>query len=268
LRGRLSRLPKAVGAGLDLDQQEDDVILERTLRTGIDILDTATGGLARGELAILGGRPSTGKTTLALTIAAHVAGSRGAGVAWFSLELPSSHVAVRLMALDSAIPVGNLLAGRLDAGAAARLEAATAEIGRWPGFFIDDTAERSGESIASAVHALAARTDLALVVIDYLQLVRSQAAHETRSDELVDVCAQLRTLARAGDLAVLVTSQLSRTLEERADRRPRLTDLGRGAVAENADVVLLLDGSEEGSPRLHVAKHPRIAPVEVGRVGW
>jgi len=242
------------------------VILERTLRTGIDRLDTATGGLARGELAILGGRPSTGKTTLALTIAAHVAGFRGAGVAWFSLELPSNHVALRLMALDSAIPVGNLIAGRFDTDAAARLEAAAAEIGRWPGFFVDDTADRSVEFIASAVHALAARTDLALVVIDYLQLVRSQGLRKTWSDELVDICARLRTLARTADVAVLVTSQLSRALQERADRRPRLTDIGRGAVAENADVVLLIDESEEGSPRLHVAKHPRTAPVEVGRV--
>lgn len=145
-------------------------------------------------------------------------------------------------------------------------EAAASEVGRWPGFLIDDTVGQSAESITGAVHALAARADPALVVVDYLQLVGSQDVHETWSAELAHVCVQLRALARTAGVAVLVTSQLSRALDARADRRPRLTDLGRGAVAENADVVLLLDGSDDGSPRLHLAKHPRVAPVDLGPV--
>lgn len=243
------------------------MVLEDGLTTGIEILDTATGGLARGELAILGGRPSTGKTTLALSLAAHVA-RRNAGVGWFSLELPSSDIALRLLALESGLPVADLRVGRFDAEAVFRLESATADVGRWPALRIVDAAGQTVESVAAAVRELAARTGLALVVIDYLQLVSTQAAHETWSAELTHVCARLRLLARSADVAVLAISQLCRALEVRADRRPRLADLGSGAIAEHADVVLLLDAREEGSAHLHLAKHPRTASVELGRVGW
>jgi replicative DNA helicase len=227
------------------------------LRTGWAAVDALTGGLARGELVILGGRPGTAKTTLALGAAAHMAGACRLQAAIFSLEMPEAQAVQRILALEAGVPPDALRTGCLTDEAAGRVAAAAKRMGDWR-LHIDDTGGIEIDVLVARCRSFTGPLDL--VVVDYLQLMSGDGHCGSRAREMEAVCAGLRDLARATGAAVLVTSQLSRTLELREDQRPRLDDLRESpAMAAIPDVVLFLQRIDVDPPGLlvHLAKHPR-----------
>lgn len=210
-------------------------------RTGFDDLDTITGGLQRGSLNIVAARPSMGKTALALNIAQF--GGDNRPVLIFSLEMPATQLALRMIAADSGINLSALSRGLLStedytevAKACGRLAASN--------ILINDQTNASAIDLRSKARQFkASHPNLALIVVDYLQLMTSGLTNygTNRNLELSDVSRTLKAVARECDCPVLALSQLSREVEKRTDKMPQLSDLrDSGAIEQDADLVMML----------------------------
>lgn len=210
------------------------------LSTGFRALDGLAGGMGRGNLWILGGRPGMGKTALAQCIALNVAWQQESA-AFFSLEMSRAELSARSLASESGVPS----TGPLPPDARAALREAADRIRRLP-LWIDDTPGLQLAELQRRARALAARSRakgrrLALIVVDYLQLLSvPHIAGRKRSDEIAEVSTSLKALARQLDCAVLALAQLNRE-SERDSRRPRMTDLRDcGQIEQDADWVGIL----------------------------
>ena len=216
--------------------------------TGFRVIDQRLGGLHAGELVVLAGRPGMGKTALATNIATSAARARmldkseGAGVAFFSLEMSSEQLAMRLIAEHTGIPSDLIRRGSVEDEDFTKFVTASDELGRYP-LFIDDTPALSVSVMRARARRLMRKHGLGLIVIDYLQLMRP--THGVRVDnralELGEMTRSLKMIAKELNIPVLVLSQLSRSLEQRQDKRPLLSDLREsGAIEQDADVVLFV----------------------------
>ena len=210
--------------------------------TGFAALDAYLQGLAPGDLVVLAGRPSMGKTALALGFTLEVAVRAREPVVFFSLEMSAEQVLSRLASMLAQVPHSAIRAGALDVETLERVRAAAAQIRHAP-LHIDDTPALSPVEIRSRARRIATERPLGLVVVDYLQLLRS-ASPSRESNRVAEVSAisqSLKALARELGTPVLALSQLSRAVESRADRRPQLADLrDSGAIEQDADVVMML----------------------------
>lgn len=214
----------------------------RGILSGLRELDELTFGFRPGQLIVLGARPSQGKTALALNLA--VAAGASGPVLFASLEMSTEQISARELALRSQIPHAALDAGRVPDRLAATLSAASQAIYDG-GIHVLDRPGASVSQIRGAARRLAASTRRtpALVVVDYLQLMRPDRGQksENRTLEVAQFSAGLKQLARELEVPVLALSQLSRESERRTDKRPLLADLREsGALEQDADVVLLL----------------------------
>ncbi len=222
--------------------------------TGLRGLDEKLGGLQRSDLLILAGRPSMGKTALAVTIAANAAATRvddpeRSGlkhdrhvVALFSLEMSAEQLATRLLSAEAGIGSDELRRGQLEEDDFHRIVRATQELAARP-LFIDDTPALSIAAIRSRARRLKRIHGLSLVVVDYLQLVRGTNAQSqaNRVQEIGEVTQGLKAIAKELDVPVLALSQLSRAVEQREDKRPQLSDLREsGTIEQDADVVMFV----------------------------
>lgn len=209
------------------------------LSSGFSDLDSITSGFQPSDLIILAARPSVGKTSLGLNIARNIAIREDCSVAVFSLEMSREQVAQRLLCSESAINSQKLRNGFLSDDEWRRLSIGLGRLGEAK-IFIDDTPGISVMELRAKARRIKAEHGLGLVVVDYLQLMRTRK-QENRQQEISEISRSLKGLARELDVPIIAMSQLSRAVEQRQDRRPVLSDLREsGAIEQDADVVMFL----------------------------
>jgi replicative DNA helicase len=217
--------------------------------TGLVDLDKKLGGLQPSDLVILAGRPSMGKTALATNIAfnaalAHkLAPENGGRVAFFSLEMSAEQLATRILAEQTGISSDRIRRGEISRDDDfSRLVVAAQDLQTLP-MHIDDTPGLSVPAMRTRARRLKRRHGLGLIVVDYLQLMRSPAGlrSENRVQEVSEITRGLKAIAKELDVPVLALSQLSRAVEQRDDKRPQLADLREsGSIEQDADVVMFI----------------------------
>ena len=240
-------------------------------KTGFVALDHRLHGFQKGDLVILAARPAMGKTAVALNLAMNVATYNQPGaVAIFSLEMPAEQLGMRLLSARSHVPGDNIKTGRLSNDEWNAVNEAAADLGKLP-VYIDDTSMIKIPEIFSKCRRLQAEHGLNLVLIDYIQLITGSGKRgDNRQQEVSDISRSLKALARELGVPVIALSQLSRTVEQREDKHPMLSDLREsGAIEQDADIVLMLyreayykdeakeAAQESGSEKLeiNIAKH-------------
>ncbi|MBI3090908.1 MAG: replicative DNA helicase [Candidatus Tectomicrobia bacterium] len=212
--------------------------------TGFDDLDHMTHGFQPSDLIVVAGRPSMGKTSLCLNIAEHVGVEAKRGVVFFSLEMSKEQLGFRLLCSRTRIDSSRLKAGRLRKEDWPKLTGAAADLSEAP-IFIDDAPAQSALEIRAKCRRLQRELHngpgLSLVIIDYLQLMRSRRREDARHLEVSEITRSLKALAKELKVPVVALSQLSRAVEQRTDRRPQLADLREsGAIEQDADVVMFV----------------------------
>jgi len=208
--------------------------------TGFNKLDELTSGLQPAELIIVAGRPSMGKTALALNIATHAAVEGGVASAIFSLEMAKEQLALRMLCSEAKVDAHRLRGGFLSESDWPKLTRAAGALSEAP-IFIDDTPGISALEMRAKSRRMKAEHNMGLVVVDYLQLMRGRADSDTREQEISDISRSLKALAKELSVPVIALSQLNRRVEERGDKRPQLADLREsGAIEQDADVIIFL----------------------------
>ena len=220
--------------------------------TGLTDLDRMLGGMQNSDLIILAGRPSMGKTALAINIAVNACkflnknleGKDKKAVGFFSLEMSADQLAARILSMESSINATKFRTGQLSDMEWEAIAARSAEISKWP-FFIDDTPALSIAAIRTRTRRMIRKHNLGLVFVDYLQLVKAVdsrgGAVENRVQEISQITQGLKALAKEFNIPVMALSQLSRAVEQREDKRPQLSDLREsGSIEQDADVVAFI----------------------------
>jgi len=208
--------------------------------SGFADLDHMTAGFQPADLVVLAGRPSMGKTALALNIAQHVAIEDDTPVALFSLEMSKEALVQRLLCAEGRVDSGRLRRGRLRDDEYSRLATAAGHLNTAP-LWIDDAPAISALELRAKARRLKAEVDLGLIVVDYLQLMAGPRDVENRQQEISHISRSLKAVAKELDVPVLALSQLSRAPEQRTDHRPVLADLREsGAIEQDADLVLFV----------------------------
>jgi len=211
------------------------------LATGYFELDATTCGLQNGEMIIIAGRPSMGKTSLAMNIAEHVALEENVGVVMFSMEMGRQQIAERFLCSVSRIESQLVRKGMLSTAHYEELVKACGVLSEAP-IYIDDTAGLTPLELRGKARRLKSRYDIGCIVVDYLQLMSLGAGRvESRQQEITTISRYLKALARELEIPVVVLSQLNRAPEGREGHRPRMSDLREsGSIEQDADVVMLL----------------------------
>ena len=211
------------------------------IATGFADLDYKTAGLQPSDLVLIAARPSMGKTAFALNIAQHICFKRHKSVAIFSLEMSKEQLVNRLLSLESYVDSRSIRSGNVSSSDWEKIIEGASTIGE-SGLIIDDTAGISvGELRSKCRKYKAEHKDLAVIIIDYLQLMSASRKSESRQQEISDISRSLKSLARELNVPVVALSQLSRAVEKRDDHRPMLSDLREsGAIEQDADVVMFL----------------------------
>lgn len=217
--------------------------------TGFDEFDDITTGFQPSELIVIAGRPGMGKTAFCMSVAQYIAVSKNIPVAVFSLEMSKSQLVQRMLCSEARVDAHNLRKGRLAESDWPTLSMAAGRLASAP-IFIDDTAGITCLEIKAKARRLKAQANLGLVIIDYLQLIASSGRVENRQQEISEISRSLKGLARELNVPVIAVSQLSRAVEQRIERRPRLSDLREsGAIEQDADLVVFLYREEYYKPK-------------------
>ncbi len=238
--------------------------------TGFADFDEMTSGLQPSDLIIVAGRPSMGKTTFAMNIAEHVAVREGLPVAVFSMEMPGEQLAMRLMSSLGRIDQHKVRTGRLEDDDWPKLTMAVGELAEAP-LFIDDTPALTPNELRARARRLARENGgkLGLIVIDYLQLMQVAGHSENRAGEISEISRSLKGLAKELDVPVIALSQLNRSLEQRPNKRPVMSDLREsGAIEQDADVIVFIyrdevyneDSPDKGTAEIIIGKQ-RNGPI-------
>jgi replicative DNA helicase len=211
------------------------------LPTGYYELDDLTCGLQDGEMIIVAGRPSMGKTSLALNIAEHIGVIEKAAVAIFSLETGRQQLAERFLCSISKTDAQKVRKGRLDTEHYEALRDACGELSEAP-IYIDDTSSLTPLGLRAKARRLKSQRDIRCIIVDYLQLMHLGTGRvESRQQEITTISRYIKALARELNIPVVVLSQLNRSPEGREGHRPRMSDLREsGSIEQDADVVMLL----------------------------
>ncbi len=217
------------------------------LHTGFHGLDEKTSGFQPSELLVLAARPSMGKTALVCNFALAVAAA-GSGVLLFSLEQSSLELAERFLAIQAKVNGHKLRQGDLNELEQHELMEASNLLRELP-LFIDDTAGRTVGQIAAICRRMKRRSNIGLVIIDYLQLIESDEQRVSREQQISTITRRLKFLAKDLSVPVIALAQLNRGVEQREDKRPRLADLREsGAIEQDADIVMFLHRPEAYDP--------------------
>ena len=210
------------------------------VKTGYNDLDSKTAGFQKGDLIILAARPSMGKTALALNMAINAASVTPGSVAIFSLEMPSEQVAIRMMAAASEVSIHKLRTGTLNDEEWSKINEAVQKLKTY-NIFVDDTPGIKVSEMYAKARKLAKDESLALIIVDYIQLIQATGKSDSRQQEVSEISRRLKAMARELNVPVIALSQLSRSVESRQDKRPVLSDLREsGALEQDADLVLFL----------------------------
>lgn len=208
--------------------------------TGFKDFDELTAGLQPSDLVIIAGRPSIGKTALALNIGYNAAQETKKGVAVFSLEMSKMQLGMRLLGFDAQIDAKKLRTGFLrDTDWTALTESAN-HLSELP-IFIDDSSGLNVLEIKAKCRRLKKKCDLDLIIVDYLQLIQGRRSAESRQQEISEISRSLKALAKDLNVPVIAVSQLNRKVEDRSTNRPQLADLREsGAIEQDADVIVFI----------------------------
>jgi replicative DNA helicase len=249
------------------------------IETGFRDFDTLTGGLHDSELVILAARPSMGKTALALNVAEHAALQLNRATLFVSLEMSSIELADRMLCSLAEVNGQRLRNGTISNDDRRKLVAKAAEMSQSP-LFVDDTPSRTMTEIAAAARRLKRKSNLGLVIIDYLQLIEPDNPRDPRQEQVAKIARRLKGLARELRVPVLCLAQLNRQAEVTRDNRPRLSHLREsGAIEQDADVVMFIHREEyyqttdedrakvAGQADLIVAKQ-RNGPIGELKLAW
>ncbi len=242
--------------------------------TGFTDLDSMTSGMQGGDLIIVAGRPSMGKTAFSLNMAENVALDTGLPVAVFSMEMASTQLAMRMIGSVGRLDQHRMRTGKLEDEDWEKLTTALGRLNEAP-IFIDEGAGLSSFDVRARARRLHRQTGkLGLIVVDYLQLMAAPAGRqgENRATEISEISRSLKALAKELDCPVVALSQLNRSVEQRPDKRPVMSDLREsGAIEQDADVILFIyrdevynpDSVDKGTAEIIIAKQ-RNGPI--GRV--
>lgn len=231
--------------------------------TGFADLDSKTAGLQPGDLIIVAGRPSMGKTALALNFGEHVAVDQGMPVAVFSMEMGASQLALRLLSSVGRLDQQRLRTGRLLDEDWPRLTNTIQKM-QDAQLYIDETPALTSIDLRARARRLA-RTcgKLGLIIVDYLQLMSASGPGENRATEISEISRGLKALAKELHVPVVALSQLNRTVEQRTDKRPVMSDLREsGAIEQDADVILFIYRDEVYNPDTN---DKNIAEIIIGK---
>ncbi len=210
------------------------------LPTGFHDLDVQTAGLQNGDLIVLAGRPSMGKSALATCIAEHVAVVERIPTALFSLEMSKDQLVQRMLCAHARVDAHKVRTGFLAQSDWPRLTNAAGKLSEAP-LFIDDSPGISVLELRAKARRLKSQHNIGMIMVDYLQMMRGPSRSENRQQEISDISRSLKSLAKELNIPVIGISQLSRSPERREDRRPQLADLREsGAIEQDADLVALL----------------------------
>jgi replicative DNA helicase len=237
----------------------------RGLPTGFIDFDSKTGGLRGGDLLIVAGRPSMGKSTLAINMAEHAALKEGirASVAIFSLEMPAEQILTRMLSSVGNVNLGNIRSGKLSEDDWPRITGATKQL-QDAKIFIDDTPALTPTELRARSRRIKREHGLDLIVVDYLQLMSVPGTKENRATEISEISRGLKALAKELNCPVIALSQLNRGVEQRENKKPVMSDLREsGAIEQDADMILLIYRDEvynretpkKGVAEIDLAKH-------------
>lgn len=208
--------------------------------TGFTRFDDLTSGMQRGDLIIIAGRPSMGKTSFAMNIAEHAAIKEKVPTAIFSMEMPGEQLALRLISNLGRINQSKIRNGRFSDDDWPRISSAVTILSEAP-MFIDDSAGLTPTELRARARRLKREHGLGLIVVDYLQLMQVAGTKENRATEISEISRGLKALAKELDLPVIALSQLNRSVEQRNDKRPVMSDLREsGAIEQDADVIAFI----------------------------
>ncbi|MDH3978032.1 MAG: replicative DNA helicase [Gammaproteobacteria bacterium] len=212
------------------------------LSTGFTDLDTQTSGLQKGDLIIVAARPSMGKTALALNIAENVALAPGKAkpTAVFSMEMSVDQLALRMVSSLGRVNQSHLRNGKFGDEDWPRINGAIQMMSEAP-MFIDDTPALSPNDLAARARRLKREHGLELIVVDYLQLMQVPGSKENRTTEISEISRSLKALARELEVPIIALSQLNRSVEQRPDKKPMMSDLREsGAIEQDADLIVFI----------------------------
>ena len=213
----------------------------RGLPTGFTDFDKITGGLRPGDLVIVAGRPSMGKTTLAVNMAEYAAVHPGtrASVAIFSMEMPSEQVITRMLASIGGVPLNSLRSGKISDEDWVRITSATSQLSE-ARIFVDETPALNPTELRARARRVKREHGLSLIVVDYLQLMHVPGTQENRATEIAEISRSLKALAKELQVPVIALSQLNRAVEQREHKKPVMSDLRECVTGDTR--VCLTDG--------------------------
>jgi replicative DNA helicase len=237
----------------------------RGLATGFTDFDNKTGGLRGGDLVIVAGRPSMGKTTLAINMAENVAvdpNTKGS-VLVFSMEMPAEQLMTRMLSSIGGVELHHIRSGRISDEQWVRITSATSQLAE-ARIFIDETPGLNPTELRTRARRVKREHGLNMVVVDYLQLMQVAGTKENRATEISEISRGLKALAKELDVPVIALSQLNRSVEQRENKRPVMSDLREsGAIEQDADMILFIYREEvydkntprKGEADIDLAKH-------------
>lgn len=242
--------------------------------TGFDDFDDMTSGLQKADLVIIAGRPSMGKTSFVMNLVENAAIKHKQPVAVFSMEMPGDQLVMRMMASLGRIDSNKIRTGKLDDADWPRLTSAVGILNEAP-IFIDDTPGLNPMEIRSRARRIHREHGLGMIVIDYLQLMQSAKGNgENRATEISEISRSLKGLAKELGVPVLALSQLNRSLEQRPNKRPIMSDLREsGAIEQDADLIVFIyrdqvyneDSPDKGTAEIIIGKQ-RNGPIGMARL--
>lgn len=260
----------------ELEERQGNKSLLTGVTTGYTELNEMTAGLQGSDLILLAARPSMGKTAFALNIARNAAVDGNVPVAVFSLEMSKEQLSMRLLCAEARVDSSRLRSGFFSQDWNKLTEAASV-LSQAP-IYIDDSPSLSSMDVRAKSRRLKMDKGLGLVIIDYVQLMKSRIRSERRDLEISEISRSLKGLAKELNVPVVALSQLNRKLEERADKRPMLSDLREsGALEQDADVVAFIYrdevyNKEENNPNINTAEiiiaKQRNGPVGTARLAF
>ena len=241
--------------------------------TGFRDFDEQTSGLQKGDLVIVAGRPSMGKTTFSMNIAENAAIAQGIPVAVFSMEMPAESLAMRMISSMGRIDQHRLRTGQLNDEDWPRITSAVSILSEAK-IFVDDTPALTPTDLRARARRLKREHGLGLIVIDYLQLMQVAGKSENRTNEISEISRGLKALAKELEVPVVALSQLNRSLEQRPNKRPVMSDLREsGAIEQDADIIVFIyrdevyndESPDKGTAEVIVGKQ-RNGPIGTTRL--
>lgn len=240
------------------------------LPTGFSDFDELTAGLQPSDLVVVASRPSMGKTSFAMNIGEYVAYKEQKPVLIFSMEMPSEALAIRMLSSMSSIDQSKVKTGRLDDHDFHRLASTLTMMSNTP-MYIDDTPALTPHELRARARRMAKQFEgkLGLIILDYLQLMQVPGMRENRVAEISEISRSIKSIAKELNVPIIALSQLNRSLEQRSDKRPVMSDLREsGAIEQDADLIVFIyrdevyfeDSRDKGTAEIIVAKH-RNGPI-------